>query len=93
MWSYSVSNQQLEMTYSYCKMQGIPFPKIELSEEDKKNPKECYMFLDEENPRAPIVLHFPLVNNTFQEYKEPGKFIVNRKQSFYCTFSDQPFHI
>uniref|UniRef100_A0A8C0GGM0 Phospholipase A2 n=1 Tax=Chelonoidis abingdonii TaxID=106734 RepID=A0A8C0GGM0_CHEAB len=63
---------QLEMTYRYCKTQGIPFPKIELSEEDRKNPKECYMFSEAENPRAPIVLHFPLVNNTFKDYKEPG---------------------
>uniref|UniRef100_A0A8C8SXC0 PLA2c domain-containing protein n=1 Tax=Pelusios castaneus TaxID=367368 RepID=A0A8C8SXC0_9SAUR len=71
---YSMGNmfKQLELTHSYCKVQGIPFPKIELTEEDKKNPKECYVFSDEENPRAPIVLHFPLVNNTFKEYKEPG---------------------
>uniref|UniRef100_A0A8C0GH16 PLA2c domain-containing protein n=1 Tax=Chelonoidis abingdonii TaxID=106734 RepID=A0A8C0GH16_CHEAB len=71
---YSMGNifQQLEMTYRYCKTQGIPFPKIELSEEDRKNPKECYMFSEAENPRAPIVLHFPLVNNTFKDYKEPG---------------------
>uniref|UniRef100_A0A8C4WBK0 Phospholipase A2 n=1 Tax=Gopherus evgoodei TaxID=1825980 RepID=A0A8C4WBK0_9SAUR len=71
---YSMGNmfQQLEMTYRYCKTQGIPFPKIELSEEDKKNPKECYVFSEAENPRAPTVLHFPLVNNTFKDYKEPG---------------------
>ncbi|EMP39599.1 Cytosolic phospholipase A2 beta [Chelonia mydas] len=71
---YSMGNvfQQLEVTYRYCKTQGIPFPKIELSEEDKKNPKECYVFSEAENPRAPIVLHFPLVNNTFKDYKEPG---------------------
>uniref|UniRef100_A0A8C3S1V8 Phospholipase A2 n=1 Tax=Chelydra serpentina TaxID=8475 RepID=A0A8C3S1V8_CHESE len=71
---YSMGNmfQQLEMTYRYCKTQGIPFPKIELSEEDKKNPKECYVFSEAENPRAPIVLHFPLVNNTFKDYREPG---------------------
>ncbi|XP_034625031.1 cytosolic phospholipase A2 beta-like isoform X3 [Trachemys scripta elegans] len=71
---YSMGNmfQQLEMTYRYCKTQGIPFPKIELSEEDKKNPKECYVFSEAENPRAPTVIHFPLVNNTFKDYKEPG---------------------
>ncbi|XP_025044109.2 cytosolic phospholipase A2 beta isoform X2 [Pelodiscus sinensis] len=71
---YSMGNrfQQLEITYRYCKTIGIPFPKIELSEEDKKNPKECYVFSEAENPRAPIVLHFPLVNNTFRDYKEPG---------------------
>ncbi|KFW74973.1 Cytosolic phospholipase A2 beta, partial [Manacus vitellinus] len=64
--------KQLEMTYKYCKIQNIPFPKVELSEEEKKNPKECYVFSDAEDPRAPIVIHFPLVNDTFKEFKEPG---------------------
>ncbi|KFV66208.1 Cytosolic phospholipase A2 beta, partial [Dryobates pubescens] len=71
---YGLGNvfKQLEMTYKYCKIQKIPFPKVELSEEDEKNPKECYVFSDAEDPRAPIVIHFPLVNDSFQKYKEPG---------------------
>ncbi|NWU27523.1 PA24B phospholipase, partial [Dyaphorophyia castanea] len=64
--------KQLEMTYKYCKIQNIPFPKVELSPEEEKNPKECYIFSDAEDPRAPIVIHFPLVNDTFKEFKEPG---------------------
>lgn len=44
-----------------------------LSEEDKKNPKECYIFVDEENLKAPIVIHFPLVNDTFRKFKVPGR--------------------
>uniref|UniRef100_A0A8C3NAC2 Phospholipase A2 n=1 Tax=Geospiza parvula TaxID=87175 RepID=A0A8C3NAC2_GEOPR len=64
--------KQLEMTYKYCKIQNIPFPKVELSPEEEKNPKECYIFADAEDPRAPIVIHFPLVNDTFKEFKEPG---------------------
>lgn len=62
------------MTYKYCKIQKIPFPKVKLSKEEEKNPKECYVFSDAEDPRAPIVIHFPLVNDTFKEFKEPGKF-------------------
>uniref|UniRef100_A0A8D0HU99 Phospholipase A2 n=1 Tax=Sphenodon punctatus TaxID=8508 RepID=A0A8D0HU99_SPHPU len=58
--------------FIYCLEQGIPFPKIVLTEEDKKNPKECYLFADEENPDAPLVLHFPLVNSSFREYKAQG---------------------
>uniref|UniRef100_A0A670HWL8 Phospholipase A2 n=1 Tax=Podarcis muralis TaxID=64176 RepID=A0A670HWL8_PODMU len=50
----------------------IPFPEIALTEEDRENPKECYIFEDKENPEAPIILHFPLVNNSFREYKKPG---------------------
>ncbi|XP_062431868.1 cytosolic phospholipase A2 beta-like [Rhea pennata] len=71
---YGLGNvfKHLEMTYKYCKIQGIPFPKVELSKEEEKNPKECYVFSDAEDPRAPIVIHFPLVNDTFKEFKEPG---------------------
>ncbi|XP_009894030.1 PREDICTED: cytosolic phospholipase A2 beta-like [Charadrius vociferus] len=71
---YGLGNvfKQLEMTYKYCKIQNIPFPKVELSKEEEKNPKECYVFADAEDPRAPIVIHFPLVNDTFKEFKEPG---------------------
>ncbi|NXW61705.1 PA24B phospholipase, partial [Eurystomus gularis] len=71
---YGLGNvfKQLEMTYKYCKIQKIPFPKVEISEEEEKNPKECYVFADAEDPRAPIVIHFPLVNDTFKEFKEPG---------------------
>ncbi|XP_066474174.1 cytosolic phospholipase A2 delta-like [Tiliqua scincoides] len=63
--------QSIEQTEKYCLEQGIPFPRIFLSEEDKKNPRECYLFIDNENRKAPIVLHFPLVNDTFQKFKEP----------------------
>uniref|UniRef100_A0A8C3BAP3 Phospholipase A2 n=1 Tax=Cairina moschata TaxID=8855 RepID=A0A8C3BAP3_CAIMO len=57
---------------SYFLKQGIPFPKIHLSEEEKKNLKECYIFEDAETPEAPTVVFFPLVNDTFRKYKEPG---------------------
>ncbi|XP_042315920.1 cytosolic phospholipase A2 delta-like [Sceloporus undulatus] len=64
--------QSIEQTQKYCLEQGIPFPRILLCEEDMKNPRECYLFVDDENRKAPIVLHFPLVNDTFQKFKEPG---------------------
>ncbi|XP_078243533.1 cytosolic phospholipase A2 beta [Pogona vitticeps] len=64
--------KQAEMLAKYCEVQGIPFPKIEPSEEDRRNPKECYVFSDEDNPKAPIVLCFPLICHTFKEYKAPG---------------------
>lgn len=71
------------MTYKYCKIQNIPFPKVELSAEEEKNPKECYIFADAEDPRAPIVIHFPLVNDTFKEFKEPGK--CNQQNCVLCS--------
>ncbi|KAK9409729.1 cytosolic phospholipase A2 beta-like [Crotalus adamanteus] len=63
---------QLKKTADYCEIQGIPFPKIHLSEKERKDLKECYIFSDEDNPSAPIVLCFPLVCCTFIEYSAPG---------------------
>lgn len=65
--------QPLEEASKYFLKQGIPFPRIHMSEEEKKNLKECYIFEDTETPEAPIVVFFPLVNDTFRKYKEPGK--------------------
>uniref|UniRef100_A0A672TPR5 Phospholipase A2 n=1 Tax=Strigops habroptila TaxID=2489341 RepID=A0A672TPR5_STRHB len=65
--NYSGGSQTL-----YISGQGIPFPKIEISEEDRENLKECYVFEDADSPRAPTVLFFPLVNDTFKKYKAPG---------------------
>ncbi|MEE6492506.1 hypothetical protein FKM82_016592 [Ascaphus truei] len=62
----------MDQTCTYCTMQGIGFPKVSLSEEERKKHKECYIFIDHDNPNAPIVLHFPLVNDTFRKYKAPG---------------------
>ncbi|XP_075049619.1 cytosolic phospholipase A2 delta-like [Mixophyes fleayi] len=62
----------MEQTCVYCTTQGIGFPKVSLSEEERKKHRECYNFNDEDNHNAPIVLHFPLVNDTFKQFKEPG---------------------
>ncbi|KFW12634.1 Cytosolic phospholipase A2 epsilon, partial [Eurypyga helias] len=72
--NYSSGSQTLplEQASKYFLKQGIPFPKIHLTEEEKKNLKECYIFEDTETPEAPTVVFFPLVNDTFRKYKEPG---------------------
>uniref|UniRef100_A0A8C0GGS5 Phospholipase A2 n=1 Tax=Chelonoidis abingdonii TaxID=106734 RepID=A0A8C0GGS5_CHEAB len=62
----------LDQSCKYYSEQGIPFPKVELSEEERKNLKECYLFDDAKTPGAPILLFFPLVNDTYQSYKAPG---------------------
>lgn len=64
--------QSIENMSKYCSEQEIPFPQIVLTEEDRENPKECYIFMDKGNPEVPIVLHFPLVNDSFREHKRPG---------------------
>ncbi|XP_041121014.1 cytosolic phospholipase A2 zeta-like isoform X2 [Polyodon spathula] len=87
----------LKLTQQYCSERSIPFPPITLSEEDLKNPKECYIFTDTENPKIPIVLHFPLINQSFRKFKAPGvprvtpeekdwgDFVVECSDSPYCT--------
>ncbi|KAM9149391.1 cytosolic phospholipase A2 epsilon-like [Pangshura tecta] len=72
--NYSGGSQTLplDLIAKYFSEQRIPFPRIEMSDEDRKNLKECYLFEDAESPRAPIVLFFPLVNDTFGKYKAPG---------------------
>ncbi|NXK95096.1 PA24E phospholipase, partial [Formicarius rufipectus] len=73
--NYSAGSQiqALDQTCKYCSEQGIPFPRVDLSEEDRKNLKECYLFDGTETPGAPVLLFFPLINDTFQKYKAPGQ--------------------
>ncbi|GAB0190414.1 cytosolic phospholipase A2 epsilon [Grus japonensis] len=80
--NYSSGSQAspLEEASKYFLKQGIPFPKIHLSEEEKRNLKECYIFEDAETPEAPTVVFFPLVNDTFRKYKEPGVNPANMSQ-------------
>uniref|UniRef100_A0A670Y4K0 Phospholipase A2 n=1 Tax=Pseudonaja textilis TaxID=8673 RepID=A0A670Y4K0_PSETE len=63
-------NYSSEKASRYFAKQGIPFPKIDLSRE--KNLKECYVFEDATDSEAPIVVFFPLINDTFKKYKAPG---------------------
>ncbi|NWS71987.1 PA24E phospholipase, partial [Crotophaga sulcirostris] len=61
----------LEQACRYFSEQGIPFPNVELKD-DEKNLKECYLFNGADTPGAPLLLYFPLVNDTFQRYVAPG---------------------
>uniref|UniRef100_A0A8D2KWT1 Phospholipase A2 n=1 Tax=Varanus komodoensis TaxID=61221 RepID=A0A8D2KWT1_VARKO len=72
--NYSGGSQTLplDLITKYYADQGIPFPKVVLTEEDRKHLKECYLFDEGESPKAPILLYFPLVCDTFQKYKAPG---------------------
>uniref|UniRef100_A0A8D2PZH2 Phospholipase A2 n=1 Tax=Varanus komodoensis TaxID=61221 RepID=A0A8D2PZH2_VARKO len=72
--NYSGGGQTLNLDQfsAYASKQGIPFPHIELSEEDRENLKECYVFKDEDNAAVPIVLFFPLTNDTYKKYESPG---------------------
>ncbi|XP_042560281.1 cytosolic phospholipase A2 zeta-like [Clupea harengus] len=62
----------LKQTQQHCTDHRIPFPDIDFSRVGKEAMKEVYVFEDEKNPKAPIVVHFPLANLTFREFKSPG---------------------
>ncbi|KAJ3610533.1 hypothetical protein NHX12_022625, partial [Muraenolepis orangiensis] len=62
----------LKKTAMYCANHKIPFPAIDFVKAAAEPNKEIYVFQDEDNPEAPLVLHFPLVNLTYQKFKAPG---------------------
>uniref|UniRef100_A0A8C3VL39 Phospholipase A2 n=1 Tax=Catagonus wagneri TaxID=51154 RepID=A0A8C3VL39_9CETA len=71
---YSLSSpfevlQQMELD---CRARGLPFPRVEPSPEEQRQPRECHLFSDPNCPDAPTVLHFPLVNASFKDHSAPG---------------------
>ncbi|XP_038597066.1 cytosolic phospholipase A2 beta-like isoform X1 [Tachyglossus aculeatus] len=64
--------QQLELVGRYCREQSIPFPAITPTPEELLRPQECHIFSDPARPDAPVVLHFPLVSDSFRHYSVPG---------------------
>ncbi|XP_053538667.1 cytosolic phospholipase A2 zeta [Ictalurus punctatus] len=72
--------QVMKDTQEYCTEHQIPFPKIDFSKYASQPKKEVYVFKDEMNPDAPIVLHLPLVNVSFKEYKAPGVKRIGNKE-------------
>ncbi|XP_041920742.1 cytosolic phospholipase A2 zeta [Alosa sapidissima] len=73
--NYSWDSDQfdvLKKTQKHCTDHRIPFPHIDFSHVEKKPMKEVYVFEDKNNPKAPIVVHFPMVNLTFRKFKAPG---------------------
>nr|XP_045013404.1 cytosolic phospholipase A2 epsilon isoform X2 [Jaculus jaculus] len=72
--SYCAGSQTkpLKQTCEYCTTQNIPFPSYMIQDDDK-NLKECYLIEQpQDQPDAPIVAFFPLINDTFRKYKAPG---------------------
>ncbi|XP_077351530.1 cytosolic phospholipase A2 beta-like [Festucalex cinctus] len=71
-WNPGDPFNELKSTVSYCKDHDIPFPRIDFATLDGEPLREVYVFDDVANPKAPIVIFFPLVNDSFRKYKEPG---------------------
>ncbi|KAM5129933.1 cytosolic phospholipase A2 zeta [Mantella aurantiaca] len=94
-YSWQAPFEVLHLTRKYCRERGMAFPSITVSEQDEQHPKECYVFMDKDNPRSPIVIHFPLVNDTFRTYKEPGMLREAESEMAYGDFvlsgKDSPY--
>ncbi|KAM5235435.1 cytosolic phospholipase A2 beta-like [Ctenodactylus gundi] len=87
--------QQLQLLSRFCQEQGIPFPPVSPSPEAQSQPQECHTFCDLAQPEAPAVLHFPLVNNSFQEYSAPGVQRTPEEKAageVNLSPSDSPYH-
>ncbi|KAM9646133.1 cytosolic phospholipase A2 zeta isoform 2-T2 [Trichechus inunguis] len=84
-YSLEASFEILQMTEKYCLDRGIPFPRIEVHPADLEEPRECYLFTSAEDPRSPIILHFPLVNHSFRTHLAPG---VERQTAEEKAFGD-----
>ncbi|XP_020762470.2 cytosolic phospholipase A2 delta [Odocoileus virginianus] len=71
---YSLSSpfEVLQQTELDFRARGLPFPRVEPSPKDRRQPRECHLFSDPACPDAPVVLHFPLVNASFKDHSAPG---------------------
>ncbi|XP_067895789.1 cytosolic phospholipase A2 zeta-like isoform X2 [Heterodontus francisci] len=76
----------LKRTEKYCSEHNIPFPRIDVADILENSLQECYVFMDEKNPKIPIVIHFPLTNATFREYKSPGEERFSEEERDYGSF-------
>uniref|UniRef100_A0A3Q2YTW0 PLA2c domain-containing protein n=1 Tax=Hippocampus comes TaxID=109280 RepID=A0A3Q2YTW0_HIPCM len=65
-------NDIFKLTASYCQDHNMPFPRIDFTTLEEQPQREVYILEDMENPKAPVVIYFPLVNDSFRHFKEPG---------------------
>ncbi|KAL0169328.1 hypothetical protein M9458_033924, partial [Cirrhinus mrigala] len=73
--NYSWDSDQfkvIKQTQEYCADRKIAFPQIDYKKLESEPIREVYVFEDEKNPEAPIVIHFPLINISFKQFKSPG---------------------
>ncbi|XP_037127808.1 cytosolic phospholipase A2 beta isoform X2 [Syngnathus acus] len=71
-WNPVESFREIKLTAAYCRDRDVPFPHVDFTTLEREPLKEIYIYEDKKNPKAPIVIHFPLVNDSFRHFKEPG---------------------
>ncbi|XP_049591832.1 cytosolic phospholipase A2 beta-like isoform X2 [Syngnathus scovelli] len=71
-WNPVESFREIKLTAAWCRDRDVPFPRVDFTTLEGEPLKEIYIYEDKKNPKAPIVIHFPLVNDSFRHFKEPG---------------------
>ncbi|CAL4121649.1 unnamed protein product, partial [Meganyctiphanes norvegica] len=81
--------KQLVKAEKWAKERHIPFPPVK-EKIDKylgKKIQECYVFDSTNDAHVPVILHFPLVNNKFRQYKSPGVIRTSEEEFDFAQFS------
>jgi len=65
-------SQEILLAEKWARMHRLNFPKIDRTVYDREGLKECYVFRDNDNENAPIIIHFVLCNVLFRKYSAPG---------------------
>ncbi|CAL4093500.1 unnamed protein product, partial [Meganyctiphanes norvegica] len=81
--------KQLVKAEKWAQERHIPFPPVKekIDEYLGTELQECYVFESPDDCHVPVILHFPLVNNKFRQYKSPG---VSRSTEEEFEFSKFP---
>nr|CAB3264920.1 cytosolic phospholipase A2 [Phallusia mammillata] len=64
--------KEILLAEKWAHMHHLPFPKIDRSIFEENGMKECYVFKDESDDRAPTIIHFVLCNEQFKKFSAPG---------------------
>jgi len=83
--------RQVRLAEKWARIHDLDFPKVPIL--DPNEPlKEVYVIRDNENPRAPVIVHFMLVNSSYKTHSKPGvKRSKNDKRGDFSIFED-PSH-
>ncbi|XP_042204913.1 cytosolic phospholipase A2-like isoform X3 [Homarus americanus] len=81
--------KELLLAEKWAIQNKVPFPPIQKQIEQYENEevRECYVFKHPDDQFCPVILHFPLVNNKFRDFKAPG---VPRETEEEKQFADFP---
>lgn len=81
--------KELLLAEKWAVQNKVPFPPIQkqIAQYENQEVKECYVFKHPDDRFCPVILHFPLVNNKFREFKAPG---VPRETEEERQFADFP---